>query len=134
MPQGDGGSCGDGRKGTYDDIHFRNEERKKKVVWVRSGERWEEKHQQQRGRGEKCFARCNQSRRRRAAFLLRLAALTDGCVHVCVFMCILSQRTSVSVSPGCQRTWEKALVARKKQFAVLAIAQLPPRRVAHVTK
>lgn len=117
-----------------DDIHFRNEERKRNWVVECSWWRMGGKAATRRGRGRKnASLGSNQSGWRTAACF----SLTPGsggdrrlrmrmCARLRVFMCVcmLCRGSSVSVSWGCGRTWEKALVARKKQSAVLKQYQL----------
>lgn len=56
----------------------------------------------------------------------RRVVYVNECVRLLVFarLCMLSRDSSVSISWGRRRTWEKALVARKKQSAVLKQYQL----------
>lgn len=112
-----------------DDIHFRNEEIKKAGLggggWGAIGEWWEEKRQQRKGRGRKnASLGSDQSGRRTAVFLLTPGSSGDR--RLCVRMCVrsLSWGSSVSVSWGCGRAWEKALVACKKRSVVLKQYQL----------
>lgn len=114
-----------------DDIHFRNEERKEKknrVGW-RGGRK---KQPRRRGRGRKKMLRLAPIKAGGGG--RRVFSLTPGssgdrrlcmrmCVRVRVFMCVCTG-SSVSISWGRGRTWEKALVARKKQPAVLKQYQL----------
>ena len=141
------GSCGGERNGIDDDIHFRNEERKKtqgwmeRIVVVEGGRKSSSGGEKGGGWGgeKNCFAWLQSKRVEDDVFFffffflrLRLAtAVTDACAcaWVCgarVFMCerTLSRGSSVSISRGRGRTWEKALVARKKQPAVLKQYQL----------
>lgn len=123
-----------------DDIHFRNEERKKKQGWVGGVEVVKGGRKSSSGReegGEKnALLGSNQSGWRRTGcfFFFSLTPGSNGDRRLCmrmgvwvrVFMCMctLSRGSSVSISRGRGRTWEKALVAHKKQPAVLKQYQL----------
>lgn len=120
-----------------DDIHFRNEERKKKTgldggVVVVNGGRKNSSGGKEGGEKMLRLAPIKAGGGGRRVFSLTPGSSGDRrlcmrmCVRVRVFMCvcILSQGSSVSISWGRGRTWEKALVARKKQPAILKQYQL----------
>lgn len=99
-----------------DDIHFRNEERKKNSVGWSDG--WEEKQQRQRGRGrkKKCFAWLQSKRGGRHVFPLTLGSSGDR--RLCMRLRVRVEHVHIVVGlirPLFLGMGEKALVARKKQ-------------------